>query len=781
MNHPKISQDRPIPWAQGCDSRIVKYLFLLYNQTGEVNPGITIIDTHRGETVMMKHRGIFLTILAIFLALVCVFLFTGRAEASPAAPIEYTLTQPDGKTSFLVHQWGDEWNNGKETFEGYSIVQMADGWWVYAEPQADGLLGPALIDGKPRLVGIDKPGKLTPHLRPTVLVDNPNSINNLGIKTPSLDNARAPNLTNFKTLLLLAKFTDQAETYPATNFQVSMFSTSSSSVRKYYRENSYNHADILPAAETCGTANDGTTPWTLLPYIHPNSPGSTHNLWDVVKDVLTANDGCIDFASFDTNSNGYIEPSELIIVVAVAGYEKSFSDAYAPAMWAFMSDFSSGAPTLDGKVISAEDYGNFAMFGEVHRSTPDDMHQATIGGIAHEFGHTINWPDLYDTDGSSNGGVGTWSLMAAGDWNSTSPLAGDTPAHVDAWLKWYQGWLTPTEVIGAQNNVSIMRSEDNAVAYLLRPNPGGVDWEFYSHSGTGEFFLVENRQQTLYDAGLRGCGLLIWHIDESVVFDNHANANEPQTLVWLEQADGLNELAGLGDRGDAGDPWPGSAARTEFYNSSNPSSNLYDGSASSVAVHVDSTSCSSSMQADLTYPIVTVSNSLPAVYQLSPPTIFQGFEGGVFPPVGWTRGASNPYSWDIGSGEFSHSGSYYAHVLPDPAHGAQNEILLSPAFLTSGGTVSFYSASDRYYCYILDNCNLEIWVVKGSWDGGSNNDVLIGWADLTWFDDWVYAPATFDFTPYVTGGQTIRIAFRYVGKVDTQSAEILLDDIRIKY
>ncbi len=83
------------------------------------------------------------------------------------------------------------------------------------------------------------------------------------------------------------------------------------------------------------------------------------------------------------------------------------------------------------------------------------------------------------------------------------------------------------------------------MAYLLRPNPGGVDWSFWSHSGSGEFFLVENRQQTLYDTGLRGCGLLIWHIDESVSFANDANADENHTLVWLEQADGLNELAGM--------------------------------------------------------------------------------------------------------------------------------------------------------------------------------------------------------------------------------------------
>ena len=713
------------------------------------------------------------------------FLFTGRAEASPAAPIEFTLTQPDGKTSFLARQWGDEWNNGVETSEGYSIVQMADGWWAYAGPQADGLLGPALLDGKPRLVGIELPEKLAPHLRPTLLVNNPNSINNLRIKTPSLDGARAPGLTNIKTLLLLAKFTDRTDTYPADSFQSLMFSTSSSSVRKYFREISYNNADILPASETCGTANDGTTPWTLLPYIHPDSAGSTHNLQDIVRDVLTANDGCIDFASFDTNSNGYIDSSELIIVVVVAGYEEAYSNEYTPAVWAYQSAFGSGAPTLDGKVISAEDHGNYAMFGEIHRSNAGDQHQATIGVMAHEFGHTINWPDLYDIDGSSNGGVGTWSLMAAGSWNSTSPLAGDSPAHPDAWLKWYQGWLTPVTVSGAQYNVGIARSEDNAVAYLLRPNPGGVDWSFWSHSGAGEFFLVENRQQALYDAGLHGCGLLIWHIDESVTFTNHANANENHALVWLEQADGLNELAGTGDRGDAGDPWPGvgtGAPQYNFNSSTNPNSNLYSGSASSVAVHVDSTSCSSSMQADLTYPVAQVFSFIPTLLKFPIPTIIQGFEGGVMPPSGWTRAGSNPFSWDITSEWFSHSGSYYAHVLPDPAHGAQNEILFSPAFVTTGGTVSFFSASNSVYCYLNDNaCDLEIWVVKGSWDAGSGNDIKLGTVDALWDFSFSYFPATFDFTPYVTGGQTIRIAFRYVGTAGQQAAEVLLDDILITY
>ena len=54
---------------------------------------------------------------------------------------------------------------------------------------------------------------------------------------------------------------------------------------------------------------------------------------------------------------------------------------------------------------------------------------ATIGIMAHEFGHDINWPDLYDVDGTSEG-IGEFSLMSGGSWGQSpddGSLAGDSP------------------------------------------------------------------------------------------------------------------------------------------------------------------------------------------------------------------------------------------------------------------------------------------------------------------------------------------------------------------
>ena len=64
---------------------------------------------------MKSKRIICLSVAAVCLTLVCAFLFTGRVEASPVAPVDITLTQPDGTTTFTARQWGDEWNHGYET------------------------------------------------------------------------------------------------------------------------------------------------------------------------------------------------------------------------------------------------------------------------------------------------------------------------------------------------------------------------------------------------------------------------------------------------------------------------------------------------------------------------------------------------------------------------------------------------------------------------------------------------------------------------------------------
>jgi M6 family metalloprotease-like protein len=542
-------------------------------------------------------------ISAIFIAIMALFAGVRQASASPAAPLPVSLTQPDG-TTIAALPWGDEWSNGFETIDGYTILQdPASGWWIYAGQQTDGILAPAHSAGRSLRVGFDSPQGLAQHLRPEG-ASNPLLTREQSIHATDTDPEfnLPPAKGDMKVLVLLAKFPDQIESYPAAAFEELVFGESDS-LKSFYQEVSYGELNLIPAEESCGlSTNDGIADWRELPYAHPNTGENTgeDNLV-LVKDILTANDDCIDYASFDLDHDGGLSADELQIVVVVAGWEYAYGDHHSPSIWAhsFYLDFI-GLPLLDGVEIGGyyrQSY--YAQIGEIH-GIDVEQHPATLGVLAHEFGHLLNWPDLYDVDNSSEG-VGRWSIMGSGSWNQSGAWAGDTPAHPDAWSKWYQGWLSPLEIQGDASDLLISQAEDSPQAYLLRPNPNGIDWTFNYHTGRGEYFLVENRQQTGFDAGLPGCGLLVWHVNEQTTFSNYANASDSAPLVSLVQADGLDDLLNHNNRGDAGDPYPGLTGNQLLNHDSIPDSRRYGGSVSGVSMTVDSTGCAPVMQADLSY------------------------------------------------------------------------------------------------------------------------------------------------------------------------------------
>jgi len=65
--------------------------------------------------------------------------------------------------------------------------------------------------------------------------------------------------------------------------------------------------------------------------------------------------------------------------------------------------------------------------------------------------------------------------------------------------------------------------------------------------------------------------LLIWHIDDSIP----ANSDENHPKVALVQADGKQDLENGNNRGDAGDPFPGSANNRSFMATTTSNSNSY--------------------------------------------------------------------------------------------------------------------------------------------------------------------------------------------------------------
>lgn len=198
-----------------------------------------------------------------------------------------------------------------------------------------------------------------------------------------------------------------------------------------------------------------------------------------------------------------------------------------------------------------------------------------IGVFAHELGHGFGLPDLYCTATEcGHQGVGSWDLMGTGSWgcNNADPAR---PCHMGAWSKHVLGWLDVDEV-----------AADADLFVTLEPvRTAGRALRVEARDGSGEYFLLENRARGGFDQWLPDEGLLVWHIDPTLVDQlwpfNAVNNDRNHLGVWLRQADGEPYFT---DRGDAGDPFPGATGRTAFHAGTTPRSDTHGGAASGLTL-----------------------------------------------------------------------------------------------------------------------------------------------------------------------------------------------------
>ena len=67
-----------------------------------------------------------------------------------------------------------------------------------------------------------------------------------------------------------------------------------------------------------------------------------------------------------------------------------------------------------------------------------------VGVFAHEYGHDLGLPDLYDTSGAGDSDVDFWDLMSSG--SHSGPIFQAIPTHMGLWDKWVLGWADPVMV-----------------------------------------------------------------------------------------------------------------------------------------------------------------------------------------------------------------------------------------------------------------------------------------------------------------------------------------------
>ncbi len=296
-----------------------------------------------------------------------------------------------------------------------------------------------------------------------------------------------------RAIVILVRFSDRSNS--TTSSQISSIL---SSMNNYYDENSYGllsfQTDITPSPASA---------WYLMPstmtYYGVDSSASDNYL---VRDALQAayNAG-VSLASYQ------------FAMVVHAGNDEAITRV--------TSDIHSY--TIPGFVF------NPAPLTQIRISTSVMAENDPMGVYAHESGHLLGLPDLYDTTGQIDPGknfIGYWELMALGEWNPNTgnPLIqpGTFPSHMSAWSKIDLGFIPGSRVAtvqsGESKNVTLENIELSTTGFQAVKIPIA-----YNSDGSLTYYLVDMRaKQGTYDqylpfpATYPNAGLFVYRVNESI-------------------------------------------------------------------------------------------------------------------------------------------------------------------------------------------------------------------------------------------------------------------------
>jgi immune inhibitor A len=451
-----------------------------------------------------------------------------------------------------------------------------------------------------------------------------------------------------KVLVMLVSFNDtsNSSTHTPAYFNDFLFNASSSSMNKFFRDNSYNTFNVTGNVTTKFYQMNHTMAYYGR-YETSSPPVSGYgNSQNLTYDVLMAADADINYSEYDQDNDGYVDH---LLVIHAGGDEAS--TGVANDIWSHAWGLNSLAVKLDGKWLNA-----YTMLSE----------HDPIGVFVHEFGHDLGLPDLYDTDYSSDGGCGRWEVMASGSWNN----GGASPSMLGAWCRKELGWITPTTVNSDTAGLAAKRVFDNATVFRVIVN-----------NSNNEYFLIENRQQTGWDTYLPGNGLLIWHINETAT----GNTRDNYRLVDLEEWDNNNNAA------NANDAWKNNA--TGFTPTSSPNTNDYSGKRTDIRIYNISAS-GATMYFD-----VDLGNNPPSVPTATAPA--DGAWLGVSrPTVNWTFSDSDAGDTQAAYRVQVDGDSTFASVDWD-----SGEVAASSAFCTVGSAL----AEGKWYWRVCTRDGGGLW------------------------------------------------------------------------
>ena len=270
-----------------------------------------------------------------------------------------------------------------------------------------------------------------------------------------------------------------------------------------------------------------------------------------------------NWAQYDWDGDGYVD--QVYVVYAGngeadgGGSNTIWPHAYMLSEAKLYGD-GTGAVSVGGKKVDT-----YACGPELDAYYEDI---SGIGVMCHEFSHCLGYPDFYDTDYSGGKGMYCWDLMDQGSYNA----GGYQPAGYTSYERWVAGWMEPIK----------LEDENVSVSNMKGLQKGGESYIIYNKRNRNEYYLLENREQTAWDAALPGSGLLIIHVDYSAsAWENNTPNDDPshQRMTWVTADNRLQTEIYDGqeyytDAGLKTDPYP-YGSNNKFNKDSKPAASLF--------------------------------------------------------------------------------------------------------------------------------------------------------------------------------------------------------------
>ncbi|HEX2132780.1 MAG TPA: immune inhibitor A domain-containing protein, partial [Actinophytocola sp.] len=206
-----------------------------------------------------------------------------------------------------------------------------------------------------------------------------------------------------------------------------------------YNQARYGRSNGFPCSgNVCSNAyqlvKDGVTAWYDAQVAAGRTPEqikaelARYDVWD-----RTDHDGDGDFDEPD----GYIDHFQIVH----AGGDQSNGDPIygEDALWAHRAFAFSGTTSgPDGNLQGGTEIGDTGLWVGDYTMQPEN---GGIGVFAHEYGHDLGLPDLYDYSGGGSNHVNWWSLMAQQRVSGPGEVLGSRVNDMDPWSKLQLGWL----------------------------------------------------------------------------------------------------------------------------------------------------------------------------------------------------------------------------------------------------------------------------------------------------------------------------------------------------